>query len=389
MKIHEYQAKSLLKKFGVSVADGKVIENTSQAQEAAQNLGGEIWAVKAQIHAGGRGKGGGIKIAKSLQEVEEFSKKLLGSSLITPQTGPNGQIVHKIYIEKGASIAQELYFSLIVDRLSGRIMAILSSAGGMDIEQVAKEMPDQIHKISFDPLFGFQPFHGRQLAFKIGLSDKKANQVIHLMIKTYETFKNLDANLIEINPLALTQEGKAIALDAKIIIDDNALFRHPDIEELRDLSEEDPLELEATRHSLNYIKLEGNIGCLVNGAGLAMATMDAIKLEGGNPANFLDVGGGAPKERVTKAFQLILSDPQVSGILVNIFGGIMRCDIIAEGIIAAAREIDLKIPLVVRLQGTNVKLGQEILESSGISIIAADDLGDAARKIVKAVQEKI
>ena len=387
MKIHEYQAKSLLKKFGVPVPEGAIAYTATEAREIAQVLGGRVWAVKAQIHAGGRGKGGGIKLAKSPEEAATFAEQMIGIPLITPQTGPHGQLVRRVYVEKGSAIAQELYLSILIDRAVGRIMIVFSAAGGMDIEEVAAKTPQKIHKLVIDPVMDFQDFHGRNLAFKGGLSGKIATKVSSLISGVYQAFKTLDASLIEINPLVITSEGDAIALDAKMTFDDNALYRHLDIEELRDLDEEETTEIEATRNSLSYIKLEGNIGCLVNGAGLAMATMDVIKLYGGEPANFLDVGGGAPRERVTIALKLILSDPHVEGILVNIFGGIMRCDIIAEGIVAAAHEVGINVPLVVRLEGTNVELGRKILAGSGLPIINADDLGDAARRIVKAVEE--
>ncbi|GAO98858.1 succinyl-CoA ligase [ADP-forming] subunit beta [Caedimonas varicaedens] len=387
MKIHEYQAKSLLKKFGVPVPEGAIAYTATEAREIAQALGGRVWAVKAQIHAGGRGKGGGIKLAKSPEEAATFAEQMIGTPLITPQTGPHGQLVRRVYVEKGSAIAQELYLSILIDRAVGRIMIVFSAAGGMDIEEVAAKTPQKIHKLVIDPVMDFQDFHGRNLAFKGGLSGKIATKVSSLISGVYQAFKTLDASLIEINPLVITSEGDAIALDAKMTFDDNALYRHLDIEELRDLDEEETTEIEATRNSLSYIKLEGNIGCLVNGAGLAMATMDVIKLYGGEPANFLDVGGGAPRERVTIALKLILSDPHVEGILVNIFGGIMRCDIIAEGIVAAAHEVGINVPLVVRLEGTNVELGRKILAGSGLPIINADDLGDAARRIVKAVEE--
>lgn len=387
MKIHEYQAKQLLSRFKVPVAPGKIAFTPSDAEEAARELGGNVWAVKAQIHAGGRGKGGGIKIAKSVAEVQSYAEKMLGSQLVTPQTGPLGSQVRRVYIEKGCNIAQELYLSLLLDRATGRLTFIASQAGGMDIEEVAATHPDKIIRLSVDPVMGYQPFHGRQIAFALGLKDKTATSVARLVQGLYEMYTFYDASLVEINPLVITTEGEAFALDAKVTFDENALFRHPELEELRDIDEEDPTEHEANKHSLSYIKLDGNIGCMVNGAGLAMATMDVIKLFGGEPANFLDVGGGAPRERVTAAFKLILSDPHVEGILVNIFGGIMRCDIIAEGIVAAAKDVGINVPLVVRLEGTNVDLGKKILASSGLPIITADDLGNAAQKIVQAVKE--
>ncbi len=387
MKIHEYQAKSLLRDLGVPLSQGLVAFTVDEACEAAKKLGGKIWAVKAQIHAGGRGKGGGVKIAKSPEEVREFSSKILGMQLITPQTGPEGQKVSRLYIEMGSSIQQELYFSVLIDRKSSRITAIASAAGGMDIEEVADKTPEKVLKKTIDPLTGFQPYHARDLAFGIGLEGKAALKAAHLFTLVYKALVKYDASLVEINPLVITTDGEALALDAKMAFDENALYRHPEIEEMRDESEENPVELEASKNSLSYVKLDGSIGCLVNGAGLAMSTMDVIKLYGGEPANFLDVGGGAPKERVTTAFRLILSDPNVRGILVNIFGGIMRCDIIAEGIIAAAREVGIKVPIVVRLEGTNVESGKKILSESGLAIITANDLGEAAQKIVQAVKE--
>lgn len=387
MKIHEYQAKQLLSKFNVPILQGKVAYTAQEAEDAARELGGSVWVVKAQIHAGGRGKGGGVKVAKSSGEVKTYAERLINSNLVTPQTGPEGRLVRRLYIEKGCSIAKELYLSLLLDRTQGRLTFIASAMGGMDIEEVAETHPDQITKLSIDPLTGFQPFHGRQLAFGLGLSGSVALKVAALIEGVYKTFTHYDASLVEINPLVITTDDLPLALDAKMAFDENALFRHSDVEELRDVDEEDPMETEANKHSLNYIKLDGNIGCMVNGAGLAMATMDVIKLYGGEPANFLDVGGGATRERVTEAFKLILSDPNVEGILVNIFGGIMRCDIIAEGIVAAAKDVGINVPLVVRLEGTNVDIGKKILETSGLPIVAADNLGDAAQKIVQRVQE--
>ena len=325
MKIHEYQAKQLLSKFGVPISPGKIAYTAQEAEDAAKELGGSVWAVKAQIHAGGRGKGGGVKIAKSLAEVKEHAENIIGMTLITPQTGAEGQEVRRVYIEKGCAIAKELYFSILLDRSTGRLTCVASEAGGMDIEEVAATTPEKIKKITLDPALGFQNYQGRDLAFALNLEGKTALQVARLIKGVYETYCHYDASLVEINPLAITEDGNCIALDAKMDFDDNALYRHADIEELRDLDEEDSSEHEANKHALSYIKLEGNIGCMVNGAGLAMATMDVIKLFGGEPANFLDVGGGAPRERVTTAFKLILSDPNVEGILVNIFGGIMRC----------------------------------------------------------------
>ncbi len=387
MKIHEYQAKQLLARYGVPIASGKVAYSAAEAVEAAQSLGGSVWAVKAQIHAGGRGKGGGVKIAKSLDEVRAYTDGMLGKALITPQTGPEGQVVRRVYIESGTQIAQELYVSFLIDRATGRIAMIASAAGGMDIEEVAAHTPEKIIRQTIDPIMDFQSFYARKIAYALGLNGKTAGAAARMLEGLYKAFVALDASLVEINPLVITNDGEVVALDAKMTFDDNGLYRQSEVEELRDLDEEDPMETEATRNSLSYIKLDGNIGCMVNGAGLAMATMDVIKLYGGEPANFLDVGGGAPRERVTTAFKLILSDPNVEGILVNIFGGIMRCDVIAEGIVAAAKDVGINVPLVVRLEGTNVDLGKKILAGSGLPIITADDLGDAAQKVVKAVKE--
>lgn len=387
MKIHEYQAKELLKACGVPVLAGRVAYTPAEAKEAASSLGGSVWVVKAQIHAGGRGKGGGVKVAKSVDEVESYAKTMLGMQLVTPQTGPQGQEVRRLYIEQGCAIEKELYFSLLVDRATSRVSAIASPCGGMDIEEVAATMPDKIATVVIDPALGLMPYQARNIAFGLGLTGKAALRAATLFEGCYKAFAEHDAALVEINPVAVTTNGDVYALDAKMTFEENALFRHEYLEELRDITEEDPTEREASKHSLSYIKLDGNIGCLVNGAGLAMATMDVIKLYGGEPANFLDVGGGAPRERVTTAFKLILADKNVEGILVNIFGGIMRCDIIAEGIVAAARDVGMTVPLVVRLEGTNVDLGKKILAESGLAIIPANDLGDAAARIVKAVKE--
>jgi succinyl-CoA synthetase beta subunit len=343
--------------------------------------------VKAQIHAGGRGKGGGVKVVKSIEDVRETAKQMIGMTLVTHQTGPQGKEVKRVYIEEGCDIKRELYMSVLIDRATSMITFMASTEGGMDIEEVAAKTPEKIIKVAVDPATGILPFHGRKIAFALGLEGKQVGSCVKFVLGMYKAFTELDASLMEINPLVVTGAGDVIALDAKMNFDDNALFRHKDIEELRDESEEDPAELEAARHDLNYIKLDGQIGCMVNGAGLAMATMDIIKLYGGEPANFLDVGGGATKDRVTEAFKIILRDPNVEGILVNIFGGIMRCDIIAEGIVSAAREVQINVPLVVRLEGTNVELGKKILAESGLPIISADDLGDGAEKIVKAVKE--
>ncbi|HVR65963.1 MAG TPA: ADP-forming succinate--CoA ligase subunit beta [Verrucomicrobiae bacterium] len=387
MNIHEYQAKSLMSRYGVAVPRGAVAYTAEEAESAARNLGGTVWAVKAQIHAGGRGKGGGIKIAKSPAEVRDLAKKMIGMTLVTKQTGPAGREVKRIYIESGCDIDRELYLSLLVDRATARVTLMASTEGGMDIEEVAANRPEKIFRVSIDPASGLMPEHARRVAFGLGLKGGAVASATKLVSALYKAFIDLDASLVEINPLVLTKGGEVLVLDAKMNFDDNALFRQKDVLELRDEDEEDPAEVEASRHGLNYIKLDGNIGCMVNGAGLAMATMDIIKLHGGAPANFLDVGGGATKERVTAAFKIILSDANVEGILVNIFGGIMRCDVIAEGVVAAAREIGLQVPLVVRLEGTNVELGKKILKESGLAITSADDLGDAAAKIVRAVKE--
>lgn len=387
MNIHEYQAKKLLAEYGVAVPRGGVAYTADEAVSKAEELGGPVWVVKAQIHAGGRGKGGGIKLIKSIDEVHETARQMIGMTLVTPQTGPAGREVKRVYVEEGSDIALELYLSLLIDRVTSRITVMASTEGGMEIEEVAAKTPEKIIMVTIDPATGMQDFHTRNIAFKLGLQGNQVRSAKLFLMAMYKAFIGLDASLVEINPLVVTSAGNVVALDAKISFDDNALYRHKNIEALRDEDEEDPAELEAARHALNYIKLDGNIGCMVNGAGLAMATMDIIKLNGGEPANFLDVGGGATKERVTTAFKLILSDPNVEGILVNIFGGIMRCDVIAEGVVAAAREVSLNVPLVVRLEGTNVDLGKEILAKSGLPIIPGDDLGDAAQKIVLAVKE--
>jgi len=387
MNIHEYQAKRLLAEFGVAVPNGKVAYTAPEAEAVAKELGGSVWVVKAQIHAGGRGKGGGVKVVKSIEDVRDSANEMLGMQLITHQTGAAGKEVKRVYIEEGCDIRRELYLSFLIDRATSRITVMASTEGGMDIEEVAEKTPEKILRASIDPAIGMQAFHARQLAFGLGLEGKQVGSAVKLFLGMYKAFNALDASLVEINPLVVTGDGAVMALDAKMNFDDNALFRQKDVAELRDEDEEDPAELEATRHDLNYIKLDGNIGCMVNGAGLAMATMDIIKLFGGDPANFLDVGGGATKERVTTAFKLILSDANVEGILVNIFGGIMRCDVIADGVVAAAREVSLNVPLVVRLEGTNVELGKKILAESGLPIVSADDLGDAAEKIVQAVKE--
>ena len=387
MNIHEYQAKQVLGSFGVPVPRGFVAFSADEAVEAAEKLGGPVWVVKAQIHAGGRGKGGGVKVVKSIDEVRAEATRMLGMTLVTHQTGPEGKEVGRVYIEEGSDIARELYLSALVDRATSRISFIASTEGGMDIEEVAEKTPEKILTISVDPASGISGHHGRQIAFALGLEGEQVKQANALIANLYQAFVEKDMSLLEINPLVVTGAGDLICLDAKVNFDSNALYRQKDIVELRDLAEEDPAEIEASKYDLSYIKLDGKIGCMVNGAGLAMATMDIIKLYGSEPANFLDVGGGATKEKVTEAFKIILSDDNVEGILVNIFGGIMRCDIIAEGVVAAAKELSLDVPLVVRLEGTNVDEGKEIMANSGLPIIAADDLNDAAEKIVAAVKE--
>jgi succinyl-CoA synthetase beta subunit len=387
MNIHEYQAKALLAKYGVAVPRGQIAYTPQEAEEAAQALGGAVWVVKAQIHAGGRGKGGGVKVAKSIDEVVEAAKAMIGMTLVTHQTGPEGKEVKRVYIEEGCDIARELYLGVLLDRATSRITIMASTEGGMVIEEVAASTPEKILRAAVDPASGLQPFHARRLAFGLGLEGRQVFSTVKFLTAIYKAYLETDANLIEVNPLVVTGNGDVLALDAKMNFDDNALYRQPDIADLRDESEENPRELAAARHDLNYIKLDGNIGCMVNGAGLAMATMDLIKLHGGEPANFLDVGGGATGERVTEAFKIILSDPDVDGVLVNIFGGIMRCDVIAEGIVGAARTVSLHVPLVVRLEGTNVDLGKKILADSGLPIISANDLGDAAENMVHAVKE--
>jgi len=382
MNIHEYQAKEILRKYGVATLAGHMAESPVKAVEAAKLIGGNLWVVKAQIHAGGRGKGGGVKIAKSLNEVEELAKKMIGMTLVTHQTGPEGKVVQKVFVEAGCNIKKEYYVAVLLDRKLGRVVVMASAEGGVEIEEVAANHPEKIHRVVVDPAVGLQPFQARQLAFAIGMKDKVAAKAAKFFMGLYKAYIDKDCSIAEINPLVETAEGDVIALDAKMNFDSNALFRHPDIVEMRDLHEEDPAEIEASRYDLAFIKLDGNIGCLVNGAGLAMATMDIIKLAGGSPANFLDVGGGANKEKVTHAFKIILKDPNVKGIFVNIFGGIMKCDIIAEGIVAASRELGLKVPLVARLEGTNVELGKKILAESGLNITPADDIADGAKKIV-------
>ena len=396
MNIHEYQGKELLKAYGVAVLGGHVAWTPEEAVEAAKQLPGPVYVIKSQIHAGGRGAGkfkddpngkGGVRLAKSLDEVREAAAAMIGHTLITKQTGPAGRLVRRVYVEAGCDIKRELYLSLLIDRSVSEIVIVASTEGGMEVEEVAAHTPEKILRAPVDPASGISGFHARKLAFGLGLEGKQVATFAKFVTSIYEAFVATDAAVIEINPLVVPGAGEIIALDAKVSFDDNALYRHPEIEKLRDESEEDPKELEANKHSLSYVALDGNIGCMVNGAGLAMATMDIIKLYGAEPANFLDVGGGATKERVTAAFKIILSDPNVEGILVNIFGGIMRCDVIAEGVIAAAREVSLSVPLVVRLEGTNVQLGKDIMAKSGLPIIPADNLADAAEKIVKAVKE--
>lgn len=386
MNIHEYQAKEVLRKFGVATLKGKVAHSPEEAVAAAKEIGGALWVVKAQIHAGGRGKGGGVKIAKSLDEVAELTKKMIGMTLVTHQTGPEGKVVQKVYIEQGCNIAKEYYVACLVDRATGRVAMMASSEGGMDIEEVAEHNPNAIKKIDIDPVVGLAPFQARDLAFQIGMAPEIVNKAVKFMTGLYNAFITTDCSIAEINPLVVTKEGDVLCLDAKMNFDSNALYRHTDIVEMRDLNEEDPSEIEASKYDLAFIKLDGNIGCLVNGAGLAMSTLDIIKLHGAEPANFLDVGGGANKEKVTAAFKIILKDPNVKGILVNIFGGIMKCDIIADGVISASKELGLKVPLVCRLEGTNVELGKKMLRESGLNITPADDLEDAAKKIVAAVK---
>lgn len=386
MNIHEYQAKTLLRSYDIPVPRGEVVFTPEEARKVAETIDGP-WVVKAQIHAGGRGKGGGVKLAKSLEEVSLLATQILGMKLVTPQTGPEGRIVKKIYVEQGCAIEHEYYLSLLLDRATSRLTLLASTEGGMDIEEVSAKHPEKIIKTTFDPVVGFQDFHARKVAFGLGFKGAQVKELAHIIKGMYEAFLHLDATLIEINPLVLTKDGKLLVLDAKMSFDDNALFRHPPIAALRDLDEEDLIEYQAGEQGLSYIKLTGDIGCMVNGAGLAMATMDIIKLYGGDPANFLDVGGGAPRERVTEAFKIILTDPHVKGVFVNIFGGIMRCDIIAEGIVAAVKEIDINVPLVVRLEGTNVELGKKIFADSGLSIISIDGLAEAAQRIVKEVKE--
>jgi succinyl-CoA synthetase beta subunit len=396
MNIHEHQAKDLYRQYGIATATGYAAFTVDEAVAGAQKLPGPVWVVKSQIHAGGRGKGkfkeaaagdkGGVRLAKSIDEVKAFAGQMLGNTLVTEQTGPEGRKVQRLYVEDGSAIARELYLSAVVDRATSRVSFIASTEGGMNIEQVAHDTPEKILTISIDPAAGYQAFHGRRIAFALGLTGDQIAQCVDMIGKIYKMFVEKDMSLLEINPLVVTKDGKLVALDGKMNFDSNALYRHPDIVALRDLAEEDAMEIEASKYDLAYVKLDGTIGCLVNGAGLAMATMDIIKLYGMEPANFLDVGGGATKEKVQSAFKIILNDPSVKGILVNIFGGIMRCDIIAEGVVAAARELGVKVPLVVRLEGTNVELGKKIMADSGLAIVGADNLADAAKKITDAVR---
>lgn len=385
MNIHEYQAKELLRQYGVSVPRGHVAFTVDEAVDAARELGTDVVVVKAQIHAGGRGKAGGVKIAKSLDEVRTYASELLGKTLVTHQTGPEGKEVKRLLIEEGCAIDKEYYVGLVVDRSSDRVVLMASAEGGTEIEEVAAKTPEKIFKEYIDPLTGLMPFQARRIAFKLGIPAPLVNKASQFMIGLYNCFVEKDCSIAEINPLVTTKDGDVLALDAKLNFDDNALYRHPELLEYRDLDEEDPKEIEASKYDLSYVSLDGNIGCMVNGAGLAMATMDIIKYYGGEPANFLDVGGGATKEKVTEAFKIILSDEKVKGIFVNIFGGIMRCDVIAEGVVAAAKQVGLSVPLVVRLEGTNVDLGKEILQNSGLDIIPAETMADGAEKIVKLV----
>ena len=384
MNVHEYQAKDLMREYDISVLNGHVATTPEEAVTAAEKLGGNVWVVKAQIHAGGRGKGGGVKVAKSLDEVRELAGNILGMTLVTHQTGPEGKLVNQVLVEEGCDIEHEYYAGIVLDRATGKVTFMASSEGGVDIEEVAAKTPEKIIKVAIDPASGFTPFVARKLAYNIGLKGDMVKKASKFFAGLYKMYIEKDCSIAEINPLVTTKDGNVLALDAKLNFDDNALFRHAEIEKLRDLTEETPEEIEAGKFGLSYIKLDGNIGCLVNGAGLAMGTMDIIKIHGGTPANFLDVGGGATKESVQKAFSIILEDQNVKAILVNIFGGIMKCDIIAEGVVGAARELALKVPLVVRLEGTNVALGKKILNESELNIITADDLADAASKVVAA-----
>jgi succinyl-CoA synthetase beta subunit len=387
MNIHEYQAKAVLREFGVPTPRGIPAFTVEEAVKGARQLGGPVWVVKAQIHAGGRGKAGGVKVVKSIDDVEKEARRLLDATLVTHQTGPAGRRVGRLYIEEGSAIEREFYLSALVDRASGRVAFVVSTEGGMDIEQVAHDAPEKIVTFAIDPATGILPHHGRRVAQALGLANDLAKQAEALSAKLYTAFVAKDMSLLEVNPLVVTKDAQLICLDAKIAFDDNALYRHPDVVALRDLAEEDEKEIEASKYDLSYVALDGTIGCMVNGAGLAMATMDIIKLYGAEPANFLDVGGGASKEKVAAAFKIITADPKVKGILVNIFGGIMKCDVIAEGVVAAVKDVGLRVPLVVRLEGTNVEQGKEIIAKSNLNVVSAEDLDDAAQKIVKAVKE--
>ena len=384
MKIHEYQAKQILTQYGVKIPEGQVANNPSEAFEIAKNLGGTV-AVKAQIHAGGRGKGGGIKIAKSPEEAKEMAGKLIGSKLVTPQTGDEGRVVQRVLIEEGLNIQREFYLGIVIDRSQQKLVFMASREGGVEIEEVAHTSPDLILKEYIQPGIGWQSFQARKIAFGLGLNAKTVGKASRLMSALYRAFEETDASMVEVNPLVLTEEGELYALDAKMNFDDNALDRHPEIVEMRDLSEEDPTEIEASRHRLSYIKLDGEVGCMVNGAGLAMATMDIIKMAGSSPANFLDVGGGANLDQVKNAFRILLLDENLKAVLINIFGGIVRCDVVAEGVVQAVKEVGIKVPVVVRLEGTNVEKGREILKDSGLDFLVATDMADAARKVVQAV----
>jgi len=384
MKIHEFQAKAILSRYGVPVPKGEPVSSGDEAQAVAERLGSGVAVVKAQIHAGGRGKGGGVKVVKSPAEARAVASKMLGMTLVTHQTGPDGRVVKRLLVEEGLDIGRELYLGLVVDRSSKKPVLMASPDGGVEIEKVAEETPDRIFKAFIDPALGLQAFQARRLAFALGLSGDQVGRAVRLMMAVYQAFIGTDASLVEINPLVVTARGDVLALDAKMTFDDNALYRHADLKELRDLSEEDPLEIEASKFSLNYIKLDGTIGCMVNGAGLAMATMDIIKLAGGEPANFLDVGGGANAEQIKNAFRILTSDPNVRAVLINIFGGILRCDVLAQGVIAAVTDLGVRVPIVIRMEGTNVELGKRMLEESGLNFTTADGMGDAATKVVAA-----
>ncbi len=386
MKIHEYQAKEILRKYNVAVPNGVLISNKSEAAQAAQKVGTDVVMVKAQIHAGGRGKGGGVKLAKSPQEAEKYAGDIIGMTLVTPQTGPEGRLVKKILIEEGMSIAKELYMSILVDRETSRVLIMASEAGGMEIEEVASATPEKIIKEIVDPVIGVQPFLARKIAFALNIQGAALKAVIPFIINLYDAFIKEDCSMLEINPLVITSDDRVLALDAKVDIDDNAMYRHKNTQKFRDLDEEDPIEVEASKFHLNYIKLDGNIGCMVNGAGLAMGTMDIIKLSGGEPANFLDVGGGADEEMIENGFRIVLSDPAVKGIFINIFGGILRCDILARGVVAATKKLKIKIPIVMRMEGTNMEEGHQILKNSGLNFTIGNSMKDGAQKVVKAIK---